>query len=76
MFGVERVTARADALNRYNQLAKDPDFLGKDTARYEAVSANDLQRAAETYLPLGRRIRTFVNPVADAPRAGRLVVGK
>jgi predicted Zn-dependent peptidase len=76
VFGVEKVTARADALNRYNQMAKNPDYLGKDTARYEAVTPADVQQAATTYLPLDRRIRTFVNPVADAPRAGRLVAGK
>jgi zinc protease len=73
VFGIERVTARADALNRYNQMAKDPDYLSKDTARYEAIKASDVADAAIKWLPLDRRIRTIVMPVKDAPRAGRLV---
>jgi predicted Zn-dependent peptidase len=73
VFQMERVTARADALNRYNQLAGDPGFFPKDVARYEKATVADVQRAATDLLPAGRRVVTVVRPVKGAPRAGRLV---
>ncbi|MDI1446823.1 pitrilysin family protein [Polyangium sp. 6x1] len=75
VFGAERVTGRADLLNNYNRRAGDPGFFEKDLARYEKVSAGDVTRALATYLPKDKRVVTFVRPVADAPRAGRLVGG-
>ncbi len=75
VFSLERVTGRADMLNMYNQRAGDPGFLEKDLARYEKVVAADVSKAVSTYLPKDKRVVTFVKPVADAPRAGRLVGG-
>lgn len=73
VFGIERVTGRANILNAYNQATGDPGFLEKDVARYEKLSPADVSKAVSTYLPKDRRVVTFVTPVADAPRAGRLV---
>lgn len=41
---------RADRLNMYNVMTGDPGFLGKDFARYPAVTAADVQRVARKYL--------------------------
>jgi predicted Zn-dependent peptidase len=73
IFAMERVTARADQLNFYNQLTGDPGFLSKDVERYERVSPADVQKAAASLLPLGKRVVTIVTPTKGAPRAGRLV---
>ena len=75
VFGAERVTGRADLLNNYNRRTGDPGFFEKDLARYEKVVPGDVTRALATYLPKDKRVVTFVRPVADAPRAGRLVGG-
>ena len=73
VFGAERVTARADALNHYNQSSGEPDSIAKDLARYQAVKAADLQKAANAYLPEKKRVIAIVTPAPGAPRAGRLV---
>lgn len=75
VFGNERVTARANMLNTYNQVVGDPSYIEKDNARYQALGAADAQRAANQYLPEGKRVVTIVNPTKGAPRAGRLVGG-
>ena len=76
VFANERVTARANALNHYNQSTGDPDFIGKDLARYQAVKPADVQRAATAFLPEKKRVVAIVTPTAGAPRAGRLVETK
>ena len=75
LFGLESETTRASLLNNFNLFAGDPGYLGKHLARYDAASAADLQRVAQTWLPEGRRIVTIVTPTAGAPKAGRLVTG-
>ncbi|MRG91467.1 M16 family metallopeptidase [Polyangium spumosum] len=75
VFSAERVTGRADLLNMYNRRVGDPGFFEKDLARYQKVTAGDVTKALATYLPKDKRVVTFVRPVADAPRAGRLVGG-
>jgi predicted Zn-dependent peptidase len=76
IFAMERVTARADSLNSYNQQTGDPGFFTKDVERYERVAPADVQKAAAAHLPLGKRVVTIVNPTKGAPRAGRLVRSK
>jgi zinc protease len=73
VFSSERVTSRANLLNTYNQLTGDPGYIEKDAARYQTISAADVQRAAAAYLPEKRRVVTVVTPTPGAPRAGRLV---
>jgi len=76
LFRLESVTARADELNSYNQMANDPGYLEKDLARYERITPADVQRATASMLPAGKRIVTIVTPTPGAPRAGRLVGGQ
>ncbi|WP_437487676.1 pitrilysin family protein [Sorangium sp. So ce1014] len=73
IFSMEQVTARANAINNYNQLAGDPGYFPKDVARYEGVTAADLQKATADLLPRGRRVIALVTPKPGAPKAGRLV---
>ena len=72
VFGAERITARANLFNTYLQMAGDAGAYDKETARYEAIKAADLQRAAVTWLPEKKRVVAFVVPTPGAPRAGRL----
>ncbi|WP_437624841.1 M16 family metallopeptidase [Sorangium sp. So ce1151] len=73
VFSMEQVTARANAINNYNQLAGDPGYFPKDVARYETATAADLQKATADFLPQGRRVIALVTPKPGAPKAGRLV---
>ena len=45
---------KADQLNRYNVMWGDPGSFNKDLARYEKVTAKDVQRAAKKYLTAER----------------------
>jgi len=71
-FRLEKNTARADQLNRYNQLAGEPDYLPKDIARYEGSNASAVQEAARRWLPPDKRIVTIVTSEKGAPISGRL----
>ncbi|MGK4006920.1 pitrilysin family protein [Sorangium sp. So ce1036] len=73
VFSMERVTARANAINYYNQLTGDPGYFPKDVARYERATAADLQKAVAGLLPRDRRVIALVTPKPGAPKAGRLV---
>ncbi|WP_437943999.1 pitrilysin family protein [Sorangium sp. So ce281] len=73
VFSMEQVTARANAINNYNQLTGDPGYFPKDVARYEKATAADLQKAIADLLPQGRRVIALVTPKPGAPKAGRLV---
>ncbi|WP_438042242.1 M16 family metallopeptidase [Sorangium sp. So ce128] len=73
VFSMEQVTARANAINNYNQLTGDPGYFPKDVARYEKATAADLQKATADLLPQGRRVIALVTPKPGAPKAGRLV---
>ncbi|MCU0654683.1 MAG: insulinase family protein [Polyangiaceae bacterium] len=73
VFSNEKVTAKANLLNHYNQYTGDPGFIEKDVARYRAIKAADLSKAAATHLPADRRVIAVVTPTPGAPRAGRLV---
>jgi zinc protease len=75
VFGMEKVTARANLLNHYNQVAGDPGFFSKDLGRYQAVTTASVKKATEDFLPKERRILTVVTPNSSAPRAGQLKGG-
>ncbi|HET8649079.1 MAG TPA: pitrilysin family protein [Gemmatimonadales bacterium] len=51
---LERVAEVADQLNRYYYLTGQPDYFQKDLARYDAVTASDVQRVARKYLTAHR----------------------
>lgn len=72
VFGLERVSSRADTLNAYNQMAGDPGYLDRDMARYEKIKGADLVTAMARHLPADKRIVTRAVPTPGAPRAGRL----
>jgi zinc protease len=75
VFRLEAVASQANTINEMNQDAHDPNFLEKNLAQYQAVTANDLKAAAAKWLPAGKRVVAIVTPTPGAPRAGRLVGG-
>jgi zinc protease len=54
------VLGKADRLNYYNYIVGNPDFVQQDAARYEHVTAADVQRVAKTYLGRPKIILTVV----------------
>jgi zinc protease len=71
--GLEPLIARAERLQHYNYVAGDPGYLAEDVARYRAVDAASVQRAAKEYLRLGARVIVTVQPNPEAPIMGRVV---
>ena len=54
------VLGKADQLNFYNYMAGTPDYARQDAARYDRVTAADVQRVARTYLGAPRVVLTIV----------------
>ena len=54
------VLGKADVLNSYNYLVGNPDYVQQDAARYEHVTAADVQRVAKTYLGRPKIVLTVV----------------
>ena len=54
------VLGKADILNYYNYFVGTPDYVQQDAARYERVTAADVQRAARTYLGRPKIVLTVV----------------
>jgi len=54
------VNQKADLLNAYNYLAGTPDYVRQDAARYQAVTAADVQRVARAYLRQPKVVLTVV----------------
>jgi zinc protease len=63
----------ADTLNRYNQYTGDPGYLGKDLARYQAVTVASAKAAANKYLAKDHAVVVSCVPgqkvVDDVPRS-------
>jgi zinc protease len=57
---IASVHGKADLLNEYNYLAGTPDYVQKDAARYDAVTREDVQRVAKTYLGQHKLVLTVV----------------
>ncbi len=53
---------KADQLNSYYFFTGSPDFFEEDLARYRALSATDVQAAAQRFLPKDRRVELSVVP--------------
>ncbi|HMG69862.1 MAG TPA: pitrilysin family protein [Gemmatimonadaceae bacterium] len=51
---------KAEVLNSYNYFIGNPDFVQQDAARYERVTAADVQRVAKTYLGRPKIVLTVV----------------
>jgi len=54
------VNGKADVLAYYDYYAGTPDFSQRDAARYDAVTAADVQRAAQIYLAQPKVVLTVV----------------
>jgi len=54
------VLGKANALNFYNYFVGTPDFVQHDAARYDKVTAADVQRVAKTYLSKPKIVLTVV----------------
>ena len=62
---IERVGGfggKADQLNDYFASGGGPDFFAEDLARYQALTAADVQAAALRWLPGDRRVELVVEP--------------
>jgi zinc protease len=57
---------KADQMNSYFIRTGDPDWFNEDLARYRALSPSDIQAAAQTFLPAGRRVELTVAPESSA----------
>jgi zinc protease len=63
--GLERIGGfggKADLLNQYEMYEGDPGYLGKDLARYEAVTAASVKAFADKYLSTERRVILDIEP--------------
>jgi len=76
VFHIEQIGHRADMFNLYAQHTGTADYFAQDIARYRALTASSLHRAAQSYLPRSDRLVVFVEPTPGAPRAGRVKGGK
>ena len=54
------VLGKAEVLNSYNYFIGNPDYVQQDAARYERVTAADVQRVAKTYLGRPKIVLTVV----------------
>jgi zinc protease len=54
------VLGKADQLNLYNYFAGTPEYVQEDAARFDAVTAADVQRVARMYLGKPRVVLTVV----------------
>ena len=53
---------KADALNRYNQYVGDPGYFAQDIARYDAVTPDSVQKAAQSILDTNKRAVVITVP--------------
>lgn len=71
------VLGKASQLSYYNYFTGTPDYMAQDLARYEALTAADIQRAAQQYLvqqpkivltvvPEGKKDLALTTPVGGA----------
>jgi zinc protease len=54
------VLGKAEVLNSYNYFIGNPDYVQQDAARYDRVTAADVQRVARTYLGQPKVVLTVV----------------
>jgi zinc protease len=66
---MEPLLTRADRLALYDFYTGNPDYFEEDLARYRAIDASDLSRAAERYLSLDRRVVLSVVPTGSVELA-------
>jgi zinc protease len=54
------ILGKAEVLNSYNYFVGNPDFVQQDAARYERVTAADVQRVARSYIGRPKIVLTVV----------------
>jgi zinc protease len=62
---LEKVSALADLVNSYNQMAGDPNYIGQDMARYAAVTPASVSAAVAKYLRKEARVVVLAQPGAQ-----------
>ena len=62
---LEKVGTLADTVNAYNQNAGDPDFIGKDLARYRAVTPQSVSAVVAAQLRKDARVVVQTTPGAQ-----------
>ncbi len=72
IFGIERVSARANLLNTYFHYTGDANYFSNDLARSEVATIESVKNAVVTYLPEKGRIVTLVVPKKGSPIAGEI----
>jgi zinc protease len=71
--GHEEPTRRVAQMADDTLLMGDPNYIEKNVARYEAITAESLMQTARQFLGPERRLLTVVTATPDAPMAGRVV---
>ena len=71
--GHEEPTRRVAQMADDTFLTGDPNYIEKNVARYEAITAESLMQTAHKFLSTERRLLTVVTPTPEAPMAGRVV---
>ncbi len=66
---------KADVLNRYQTFRGDPGYLGKDIARYRAVTPEAVKAFANRYLSKEHRLILDIQPAASG-RSSKSAEGK
>lgn len=59
---LEQVADTADEMNAYYTATGDPNYFGKDLARYRRLQPADIKTAVERWLPADRRLELSVVP--------------
>jgi predicted Zn-dependent peptidase len=59
---------KADAVGAAASLLGDPQRYNTELAKYQAVTAADVQRVVTTYLAAPRETRLFITPAAAADK--------
>ena len=62
LHGLESTLRRAILLARYDVQAHDPDYFGKDVARYRGVTPVQIKDAAVKYLAASSRVQLTIKP--------------
>jgi len=62
LHGLESTLQRAITLAEYDVQAHDPDYFGKDVARFRAVTPAQIKDAAAKYLAASARVQLTIKP--------------
>jgi len=70
--GLAAVLSKMQLVSTYYHFTGDPNFLGKDLARYTRLDPAKVHAAAKTWLPLDKRVELVITPkaAAAAPAGG------